>query len=264
MDERDARVDGGTGDRRCLVAERAMPAELLGELDSVEERWLKAHIADCPRCAAAYAAFTRLGQSLDRIAPGAATTRKPPSLAATLGVREAFHDTMETPIGPLLAAVSDEGLCAVSWIRDGGRELAIRDLEHRGYLATRDPVVVAPALAQLREYFSGTRKHFDLPLDLTGVSAFTRRALTGILDLGYGDVRTYGDVARLIGQPGATQAIGNAMGRNPIPVVVPCHRVIRADGTMGHYTGGADIKKALLALEGVTFERGDEQLALPL
>lgn len=131
-------------------------------------------------------------------------------------------------------------------------------------LATESPDVVKPMIEQLTLYFDGVKKDFDVEIDLSGTSEFTHRSLDAIRSIPYGDVVTYGDVARGIKQPGAAQAVGNAMGRNPIPIIVPCHRVIRSDGSMGNYTGGADIKEHLLKIEGVEFGTHTGQTSLPL
>ncbi|HEU0165087.1 MAG TPA: methylated-DNA--[protein]-cysteine S-methyltransferase, partial [Thermomicrobiales bacterium] len=233
----------------CIVAEEAMPGYLFGELNPSEQRWLIAHIEGCTWCSRIFASFGELNAALDEI-DAEVGARTPPSVAGRLGLKEACYGQMETPVGPLLVAVSDGKLCATSWIRNGTREAAIRDLEARGFLAVANQDAVAPVIDQLNRYFEGAIRGFDIEIDLSGVSEFTHKALIGIRDIAYGDVKTYGDVARKIGQPGATQAVGNAMGRNPIPIVIPCHRVVRSDGSMGHYTGGADIKEALLAIEG--------------
>ena len=176
----------------------------------------------------------------------------------------ARYTTRESPAGPLLVAVSDLGICAISWLGPDPLEGALASLAARGYTPVED--VADPALRrwtdQLDAYFASERREFAGEIDLRGTSAFTERALRGILVIRWGETRTYGQVAAGIGVPGGTQAVGNAMGRNPVPVVVPCHRVIRTGGEMGHYTGGAAIKRALLAIEGVRFDTHPGQLRL--
>jgi methylated-DNA-[protein]-cysteine S-methyltransferase len=188
---------------------------------------------------------------------------KPPAVASRSGLREAWYGAMETAFGPLLVAVTDVGVCAVSWLRHTDRHQTLREIEERGMLATESPDVVKPIIEQLTLYLDGVKKDFDVEIDLSGTSEFTHRSLDAIRSIPYGDVVTYGDVARSIQQPGAAQAVGNAMGRNPIPIIVPCHRVIRSDGSMGNYTGGADIKEHLLAIEGVEFGIHIGQTSLP-
>ena len=101
---------------------------------------------------------------------------------------------------------------------------------------------------QLEEYFSGKRRKFTLPLDLQG-TAFDQKVWKATQKIPYGQVRTYKDIAKMIGKPQASRAVGNALGRNPIPILVPCHRVIASNGTLGGYSIGLKIKKSLLNLE---------------
>lgn len=105
---------------------------------------------------------------------------------------------------------------------------------------------------QLDEYFSGRRLVFRMPLDLDQGTPFQRRVWKGLLSIPYGQTLSYRDLARSIGQPSATRAVGSANGKNPLPIVVPCHRVVAADGSIGGFSGGLDIKKRLLGLEAET------------
>ena len=114
----------------------------------------------------------------------------------------------------------------------------------------RDPNCCVHAAAQLREYFAGRRRDFDLPLAPVGTE-FQLRVWTALRAIPYGAVRNYGDIARAIGQPKASRAVGQANGRNPLPIVIPCHRVIAGDGTIGGFSSGLGVKHRLLALEGV-------------
>jgi len=101
---------------------------------------------------------------------------------------------------------------------------------------------------QFEEYFSGKRRKFTLPLDLQG-TAFDQKVWKATQKIPYGQVRTYKEIAKMIGKPNASRAVGNALGRNPIPIIIPCHRVIASDGTLGGYSSGLKIKKILLRLE---------------
>jgi len=154
--------------------------------------------------------------------------------------------TLDSPVGPLLVTMTAGRLTGVNFCGD--------------QLPLTDPLSGEIA-DQLAAYFAGALREFSIPVDLSSASEFTRKVLEATAAIPYGETRTYGEVAAAIGMPGATQAVGNALGANPIPVVVPCHRVIRADGSMGWFTGGPDIKRALLAIEGIHFP---EQQALPL
>jgi methylated-DNA-[protein]-cysteine S-methyltransferase len=149
-----------------------------------------------------------------------------------------YWDTMPSPLGALAIGVDAAGdLAAINL--DGSRG------DGPG-AAARARVV----RAQLDEYFAGTRRTFDLPIAPRG-TAFQLRVWNALRAIPYGSVCNYGDIARAIGQPGASRAVGQANGRNPLPIVVPCHRVIASDGSIGGYSGGLAIKHRLLALEGV-------------
>jgi methylated-DNA-[protein]-cysteine S-methyltransferase len=114
--------------------------------------------------------------------------------------------------------------------------------------ASADRAAFAPVLAQLGEYFAGERRTFDVPLDLRG-SEFQRAVWAALLEIPYGETASYGEIARHVGRPGKARAVGRANGSNPIAVIVPCHRVIGADGTLTGYGGGLERKRLLLDLE---------------
>jgi len=151
-----------------------------------------------------------------------------------------------TPIGPLTVGVSERGLIKVSF------GAALDEVRARVPLASvQDPERLAPVRAQLAEYCAGTRRRFDLPLDWGLIGGFSRDVLETLhRTVGYGQVVTYQELADRVGQPGAARAVGAAMGANPIPVVVPCHRVLAADG-LGGFGGGLETKRRLLEIEGV-------------
>jgi O-6-methylguanine DNA methyltransferase len=156
---------------------------------------------------------------------------------------------VDSPIGALRLASTERGLAYVALPRAGGRGLA-------GWIArfapeARREVAFAPhrdATRQLLEYLDGKRTAFELPLDLRG-TPFQRAVWQALLDIPYGQTRSYGDVASALGQPGAMRAVGSANGANPVPLIVPCHRVIAAGGKLGGYGGGLDLKRRLLAME---------------
>lgn len=153
-------------------------------------------------------------------------------------------------IGPVGLAATPDGLARLSPGR--GAEAFRDELE----AAWPDRPVVREARAleaaerQVREYLAAERTDFDLPLDLSGLGTFARDVLRATRDVPFGEVASYGEIARRIGRPGAARAVGAALGRNPLPLVIPCHRIVRSDGTMGGYSGGAERKRRLLALEG--------------
>ncbi len=176
-----------------------------------------------------------------------------PSATRCLGLPEARYGFMDSPVGDVLVAASDCGVVEISYLDHTGSYDTLRELEQRGYLVYERQGQVASVVDQLREYFEGERYTFSLPVDLGGVTEFTRSVLERTIHIPYGKVETYGDVASGIGKPKASRAVGNALGRNPVPVIIPCHRVVRSSGAMGWYTGGPEIKRALLGIEGVAY-----------
>ena len=168
-------------------------------------------------------------------------------------VLDVAYRTVDSPVGPLLIAATSVGLVRVAFDSEGN-DAVLQNLSDR--ISSR--VLEAPARLdavahQLDEYFSGRRRHFDVPLDWQLSKGFRRTVLEHLaIDIGYGATATYGTLARLSGSPNAVRAVGTTCATNPIPVVVPCHRVVRADGTLGRYRGGPAAKRALLDLEGVS------------
>ena len=151
------------------------------------------------------------------------------------------YDWVESPVGDLLVAAD----------HDAVRMIAFREGRHPGKVAegwAEGGTLVAEAKRQLDEYFKGRRRRFDLPLAPFG-TPFQLRAWKALRDIPYGATRSYGEQARALGQPRAVRAVGAANGRNPIAIVVPCHRVIGGDGRLTGYGGGLDVKQYLLDLE---------------
>ncbi|MBE8473069.1 methylated-DNA--[protein]-cysteine S-methyltransferase [Streptomyces justiciae] len=161
-----------------------------------------------------------------------------------------------TDIGPLLLAATREGLVNVVFhatdpVRDKALDRLASRLGSEPVEAPGSPLLAEP-IRQVEAYFAGRRRDFELPLDWSLISGFNRQVLRELAaGVPYGSVVGYGDLAGRVGQPGAAQAVGVAMGSNPLPVVVPCHRVVESDGGIGGFGGGLETKRKLLALEGV-------------
>ncbi len=147
---------------------------------------------------------------------------------------------IDSPIGVLTLVASDRGVTRIMFENE--------DPPAAEALVDNNDPVLAAAAAQLAEYFVGTRKEFDLPLDLEGTE-FQKQAWLALADVPYGETTSYGAQAEAIGRPGAFRAVGAANGRNPIPIVLPCHRIVGADGSLTGFSGGLDIKARLLAHE---------------
>ena len=166
----------------------------------------------------------------------------------------AYVTDLATPIGRLLVAATDAGLVRVVFRQsDAAFTRALRDL---GFTVTRSTARTHDVVRQLRAYFAGRRRGFDVRIDLRGVTPFQRRVLEATSEVPPGQVVSYGEIARRIGRPHGSRAVGQALGRNPIPIVIPCHRVVASGGGLGGYTGGLAIKRKLLRLEGTMAAAG--------
>jgi methylated-DNA-[protein]-cysteine S-methyltransferase len=169
--------------------------------------------------------------------------------------RVLYWDSLAAPIGRVLVAVGDAGLVRVSFRR--GDASFVAELRQRlDADAVRSASRTSDVVGQLRDYFGGTRRAFDLPVDLAWLTPFQRRVLEATATVPAGRVVSYGDIARRIGRPRGSRAVGQALGRNPIPIVIPCHRVVAAGGRLGGYTGGLGIKRTLLRIEGALAAAG--------
>lgn len=164
--------------------------------------------------------------------------------AAAEGLLDAAYDLVESPVGTLLVAATDRGVCRISYTPEP-EALAVAI----GPRVLRVPSLLDQARRQLDEYFAGRRRDFDLAVDLRA-AAFQTEVLHELARVPYGELVTYGELAGRIGRPRAARAVGGALNRNPVPIVLPCHRVVGASGALVGYAGGLDRKRALLALEG--------------
>jgi len=169
--------------------------------------------------------------------------------AAEQGLLDVAYDLVDSPLGTLLVAASDAGLCRISYDPEPEREVA-RLGRTLGARILRSPKPVDEARRQLDEYFEQRRHAFDLDVDLRLTAQFSRRVLEELAKVPYGETTTYGELAARAARPRAARAVGTVMNRNPIPIVLPCHRVVGASGSLVGYGGGLDRKEALLRLEG--------------
>ncbi|MFS0868082.1 methylated-DNA--[protein]-cysteine S-methyltransferase [Microbacterium sp. 179-B 1A2 NHS] len=159
-----------------------------------------------------------------------------------------------TPIGEALLLMTEEGLAALS-VLDGPAYAEVARLSLLLHtVPAEDAGAAAAVAAQLDEYFAGRRRSFDVPLDWRLASGFTRRALEAVLDVPYGETASYAEIAIAAGSPGANRAVGTACARTPWSVVLPAHRVVRSDGSIGEYGGHPERKRFLLALEADALE----------
>jgi methylated-DNA-[protein]-cysteine S-methyltransferase len=168
------------------------------------------------------------------------------------GLLDVAYATVDSPLGPLVVAATPRGLVRLAYTGSRDEGEVVEDLA--GKLSPR--ILEAPdrlddVRRQLDEYFEGRRVDFEVPIDWSLTHGFTGKVLRQTARIGYGKTSTYAEVAGRAGSPRAVRAAGNALGSNPIPVVVPCHRVLRTGGALGGYTGGVERKEFLLRLEGV-------------
>jgi methylated-DNA-[protein]-cysteine S-methyltransferase len=169
--------------------------------------------------------------------------------AAEAGLLDAAYDLTDSPVGPLLVGATGRGLCKISFRADP--EQAREELARTfGPRVLRSSKPLERVRLELDEYFEGRRQAFDLELDLRAIPDFNVRVLRELAQVPYGRTTTYGALAAQAGAPKAARAVGTVMNRNRIPIVLPCHRVIGADGKLVGYAGGLDIKERLLRLEG--------------
>jgi methylated-DNA-[protein]-cysteine S-methyltransferase len=169
--------------------------------------------------------------------------------AAADGTLDVAYRTVDSPLGPLLLAATEQGLVRLAYEQED-HEQVLQTLAARvSPRILRAPGRLDEAATQLDDYFAGSRHAFDLPVDLRLAAGFRRQVLDHLRTIGYGRTESYTAVAAATGRPRAVRAVGSACATNPVPVVVPCHRVLRSDGTLGGYIGGLGAKRTLLALE---------------
>jgi methylated-DNA-[protein]-cysteine S-methyltransferase len=179
-----------------------------------------------------------------------------PRLRATLSKRadddhllDIAYRTVDTPVGPLLLAATERGLVRVAFdLEDYDAVLGVL-AERISPRILQAPKRLDPVAQELDEYFAGTRRAFDVPLDLRLAHGFRLEVIKHLSEIGYGHTESYAEVATAAGSPRAVRAAGTACATNPLPVVVPCHRVVRSDGALGSYRGGAPAKRILIDLE---------------
>ena len=170
--------------------------------------------------------------------------------AAAEGALDVAFDLVDSPLGALLVAVTERGLCRIEFDPEPDRDL--EPLARRfGARILRAPKAVDPPRRQLAEYFEGKRTTFELRVD-ADFDRFRLRVMDELARVPYGQVTTYGTLAARAGNPGAARAVGTFMNRNPVPIVLPCHRVVGANGTLVGYGGGLERKERLLQLEGAS------------
>jgi methylated-DNA-[protein]-cysteine S-methyltransferase len=189
-------------------------------------------------------AFPVDGSDMDRLRARLAAA------AEAEGILDVAYRTVDTPVGPLLLAATEQGLVRVAYPNQG-HDAVLQALADRvSPRVLHAPGRLDPVARQLDDYFAGRRQRFDVPLDWRLSTGFRSTVLHHLaIDVDYGHTASYAALAALAGNPKAVRAVGTACATNPLPVVVPCHRVVRSDGAIGNYAGGVEAKRTLLELE---------------
>ena len=168
------------------------------------------------------------------------------------GLLDVAYRTVDSPVGPLLLAATEAGLVRVAFESLGFDAVLAVLADRISPRLLHAPARLDRVARELDEYFDGRRRSFDVPVDLRLVAGFRRTVLDHLPEVPFGAVASYGAVAALSGNPKAVRAVGTACATNPVPIVVPCHRVVRSDGALGGYLGGVAAKRTLLELEGAS------------
>jgi methylated-DNA-[protein]-cysteine S-methyltransferase len=169
--------------------------------------------------------------------------------AERAGLLDIAYRIIDSPVGQLLLAASERGLLRVAYASENHDHVLAVLADRLSSRILYSPGRLDAAARELDEYFARQRRYFDVPLDLSLSRGFRQLVQQRLPEIGYGQTRSYRDVAELVGNPKAVRAVGTACATNPLPVVVPCHRVLRTDGSLGGYIGGAEAKATLLNLE---------------
>ncbi len=251
------------------VTEDLLVAYFSEELGPETVRKLLQHTSNCEPCRKEFAIieglFRGLGNILVAGTAGKNSTALKKALKEQLRENKIFYSIIYlTDYVPTLIACSSKGLVRVMF--GSGSEFEFMEklkaeFPDRWLIESFDEV--EPVRRQFEEYFFRKRRDFDFAFDPVLLkSSFQKKVLLTLREIPYGQVVTYGELARRVGKPGASRAVGNALGSNPVPIFLPCHRVVAGKGKLGGFTGGTDIKKKLLALEGVSLHSGADQLDL--
>ena len=238
----------------CNRFEKIQLSALLRDASREERRWAAGHVKKCESCRES-AGRDRWLEAAIMIEPKSAErgfVGAHQRLAKTFRERRAYCCQVDGPFGPVYLARTQRGVCRVSFRRT--EDDFMQELERRELLPERAASKLTREMRELEDYFSGRAKRFHVPIDLRWVTPFQRKVLDATSGVPFGEVVSYSDIARRIGNPAARRAVGGALGRNPVAIVVPCHRVVAADGSIGGYTGGLDIKRELMRIEGISLE----------
>lgn len=192
--------------------------------------------------------MTALDDLMDGLVPDGLRARLAAE-AERAGLLDVAYRTLDSPVGLLLLAATPAGVVRIAFDGEGHDAVLEMLVERLSPRILRAPGRLDQAARQLDEYFAGGRRAFDVSVDLRLATGFRRSVLDHLRVIAYGTTQSYATVAAAAGSPAAARAVGTACATNPVPLIVPCHRVVRSDGTIGQYGGGTEAKRMLLALE---------------
>lgn len=249
------------------ITEDEVMALYLGSLPSEEQQRFHLHVADCTGCSREYELYREILSGVETLVQGMAGTYDEEllrtSIRRKMRTRQLYYDLMHHPlVGPLWLAASHAGLCLVEFADRTPFEIEerLKVLQPDAWI-TLNKSLTSKVIAELRAYFNQELSKFSCAIDWRLVpEGFTRSVLEVVSRIPYGHVFTYGDIADRIGKPKSVRAVGGALGANPIPIVVPCHRVVAKGGKLGGFSAGLHLKRKLLELEGVRWPNFSRQM----
>ncbi len=251
------------------INEDQVMALYLGNLSSEDEQRLHHHVSDCSACSRELALYREMLSGVETLVQEMGGAEHAPLLRTAiqkqLRRRQIYYDLLyHALVGPVWVAMSLQGVCMIHFSDRTPFEIEeeLRELRPEAWIV-RDRQATAKLVAELREYLQRRRDHFMIPIDWRFITpGFQRQVLEFVGRIPYGQVYTYGEVAEFLRQPKAARAVGQALGNNPIPMVIPCHRVVAAGGKLGGFSAGTNIKRRLLELEGVRWPNFSRQMDL--
>lgn len=253
------------------INEDQVMALYLGELTNDEEQRMHRHVSDCPGCNREFSLYREILSGVETLVNQMGGSRAQllrVAIKNKMREKQIYYEFMQHPLtGPMMAAVTARGVCMIQFTDKTPFEIEelLRALQPEAWIK-RDQLLTAAIREELQLYLQRKLSRFTIPIDWRFVtSEFQRQVLQLTSRIPYGQVYTYGELAKKIGKPKAAQAVGQALGANPIPLVVPCHRVLASNGKLGGFSGqpgevGLNLKRRLLQLEGVRWPGKDRQL----
>jgi methylated-DNA-[protein]-cysteine S-methyltransferase len=244
------------------INEDQVMALYLGELTGDEEQRIRWHVSDCPGCNREFSLYREIFSGVETLVKQMGGSRSQilrAAIKSKMRQKQIYYHVMQHPLtGPLMVAVTDHGVCLIHFSDKSSFEIEeiLRERQPDAWIK-RDQLLTAAIIQELQLYLQRKLSRFTIPIDWRFVkSDFQRQVLQMTYRIPYGQVYTYSEIAKKLGKPKSARAVGQALGENPIPIVIPCHRVIASGGKLGGYSGrpgeeGLNLKRLLLELEGV-------------